>query len=70
MQYLLTEVLPHILKLLPKEHVASFKIHLVGAAGSPSDLLTLVRNLTQHVTHHGWLSEADLKTLYGQVRAP
>ncbi|MEW5301839.1 MAG: hypothetical protein WDW36_004673 [Sanguina aurantia] len=67
-QYLLTEVLPHILKLLPKEHVAGFKIHLVGAPGAPSDLLTLVRKLTQHVTHHSWLSESDLKTLYGQVK--
>lgn len=67
-QLLLLDVLPEILRMLPVELQAAFRVHLVGATALPADLDNLPNGLSKHVVHHGWMSTLQLKQLYSQVR--
>lgn len=66
--FLLSDVLPHVLRLMPQELVSAFMIHLIGANDLPSDLKTLVGTFPEHVRSHGWMGKAELQQLFDQVR--
>ncbi|MEW5319972.1 MAG: hypothetical protein WDW38_011081, partial [Sanguina aurantia] len=67
-KYLLTEILPAVLRRLTPKLRSSFVVNIVGANIVPWELQQLFDTLARHVVFHGWLSNEHLRLLHHKVK--
>ena len=68
---LLRDVLPMIIKKLPRGHLRDFKVHIVGADALPPALSDWVRQQEEqspYIKFHGFLSDDSLRDLSDNIR--
>ena len=68
---LLRDVLPMIIKRLPRGHLRDFKVHIAGANDLPSEINDWVRSQVEkssYIKFHGFLSDDSLRDLSDNIR--